>query len=137
MAEHGFAVTQKAIVLNGAGKLLALHRTETAPTRPLHWDLPGGQLDHGEDPTDGIVREIGEETGLQIEDVQPFDVSAKTHGDVHWVTICYTARAVSTAVVLSFEHDEFAWVTPAEFLALKISDKLRQYVEKLPKETSS
>ncbi len=130
--DKAFGVTQKAIVLNAEGQLLTMRRTETAPTKPLHWDLPGGNVDHGEDPTDGITREILEETGLVVKDVEPFDVSAIVEADgKHWVTICYTARAVSTDIVLSYEHDEWKWVRPAEFLELKISEKLQRYVKKL------
>ena len=31
------------------------------------WTLPGGGLDHGEDPRDAVVREVHEETGLEAE----------------------------------------------------------------------
>jgi 8-oxo-dGTP pyrophosphatase MutT (NUDIX family) len=30
------------------------------------WELPGGKLELGEDPTDCVVREIGEESGWQV-----------------------------------------------------------------------
>ncbi|PRZ30194.1 ADP-ribose pyrophosphatase YjhB (NUDIX family) [Antricoccus suffuscus] len=35
------------------------------------WTLPGGGIDHGEDPADGVVREFHEETSLRV---QPGDV---------------------------------------------------------------
>ena len=33
------------------------------------WTLPGGGLDHGEDPRDGAIREVEEETGYRVEPV--------------------------------------------------------------------
>lgn len=125
-------ISQKVIILNSEGKLLAVRRSETAPVRPLHWDLPGGDLDYGEDPIQGIIREAKEETGLTIEDLEPFDVEGHINlGDEFWVTIAYKARCASGNVVLSYEHDEFKWMTADEFLQLKSSDKLQRFIKKL------
>ena len=42
------------------------------------WTLPGGGVDHGEDPRDALRREIYEETGLTAEPGRVLDVHA-TH----------------------------------------------------------
>lgn len=49
------------------------------------WGLPGGGLDPGEDPADGAVREVWEETGQHISDLVPLDLVSR-----HW-----TGRAPS------------------------------------------
>ncbi len=125
-------ISQKAIIFNKEGKFLVIHRTKTAPSNPNKWDFPGGDLDFGEDATDGIIREIKEESGLEVRELKPFDVESHINkqGDF-WVTIAYTAKANSDRIVLSFEHDEFKWLTVGEFLKLESPEKLRRFVKNL------
>ena len=53
-----------AVVLRGNEVLLTqLSGRTSAPGR---WTLPGGGVDHGEDPRDTVVREVHEETGLDV-----------------------------------------------------------------------
>lgn len=104
-------VTQKAFIFNRSGKVLIIHRTETAPSKPNCWDLPGGGIDFGEDPLKSIKREIKEETGLEISELQPFDLTSKINDlGEFWVSIAYRACAKSENVRLSFEHNDYKWI---------------------------
>lgn len=125
-------VSQKAIIFNQEGKILVLRRSGTALSNPGKWDFPGGDLEFGEDAIGGIIREIREETGLEVKNLNLFDVESHINkeGDF-WVTIAYIAKAVSDKVILSYEHDEFKWLTAEDFLKLESSEKLRRFVGNL------
>ena len=53
-----YRVAVKALIKNDAGKILLVKEKSDK------WDLPGGGLDHGEEPEDGIKRELQEELGI-------------------------------------------------------------------------
>jgi ADP-ribose pyrophosphatase YjhB (NUDIX family) len=55
-------VAAYAVILRDGAILLS--RLAPTVTADELWTLPGGGLDHGEDPHDAVVREIREETGL-------------------------------------------------------------------------
>jgi ADP-ribose pyrophosphatase YjhB (NUDIX family) len=55
-------VAAYAVILRDGAILLS--RLAPSVTPDELWTLPGGGLDHGEDPRDAVVREIREETGL-------------------------------------------------------------------------
>ena len=48
------------------GRVLMQERDEHAPVWPDTWCFPGGGLDEGEEPVDGAVRELAEETGVVL-----------------------------------------------------------------------
>ena len=58
-------VAAYAVVTSERGVLLTQFNSRTAI--PGRWGLPGGGLDEGEDPVDGVHREVWEETGQRIE----------------------------------------------------------------------
>jgi 8-oxo-dGTP diphosphatase len=43
------------------GRVLLAHCV--APEGGANWTLPGGRVEHGEDPFDAVIREVAEETG--------------------------------------------------------------------------
>lgn len=49
-----------AVCIEDERVLLARH---VSPEGDSRWTLPGGRVEHGEDPFDAVIREVAEETG--------------------------------------------------------------------------
>jgi 8-oxo-dGTP diphosphatase len=56
-------------------RLLLVQLTARTPAAGA-WSLPGGGIDHGEDPVDAVIRELYEETGLHGRVRELLDVSS-------------------------------------------------------------
>lgn len=112
-------------------RVLLLKRTE--PRGGL-WQPVTGRVEDGERPDRAAVRELMEETGLELP-VQPIDAPhafalGGLEGDPKVMReYPFVARASDDAVVrLSDEHDAFEWVTPSDALARVPWEGLRRSV---------
>ena len=105
-----FAVTAGAIVTDSHGRVLLLkHRFRPGSG----WGLPGGFIEQGEQPEEGLRRELREEILLEVEQLKLFTVRAfKTPKQVE---IVFMGQAVGNPDELSFEIQEAAWFLPGSF----------------------
>jgi 8-oxo-dGTP diphosphatase len=55
-----FRLAAYAVCIEEGRVLLARH---APPEGGSNWTLPGGKVEHGEDPFDAVIREVAEETG--------------------------------------------------------------------------
>lgn len=76
------------------------------------WDLPGGHVSEGETLSDGLFREVGEETGLTVTDSEELFTKTMTLGDETRPVIFYFVEVESASdFKLSDEHTDYEWVT--------------------------
>jgi 8-oxo-dGTP pyrophosphatase MutT (NUDIX family) len=86
---------------DGPDEEVLLTRMSSRTRIPGRWTLPGGGLDHGEDPREALRREVLEETGLHIDPGTALDVhsshftGARADGlveDYHGIHLIFAAR---------------------------------------------
>jgi NAD+ diphosphatase len=121
--------TASGLVVDDLGRLL-LARRAVQPDEGK-WDLPGGFLDEGEHPRDALQRELREETGLEVEPLEFFDVVVDRYGDdedaQHTLNLYWTCRVVSGTAAAADDVAELRWferedLPPREDLAFRNND---------------
>ena len=104
---------------------MLLRRVGGNPRYERLYELPGGKLDFGEDPKAGLLREVTEETGLEVTTLQLFDVYSTFDIDEQrqYISLVFWA-SISTGVhiELSGEHDKYAWKKLSEIQLNDITD---------------
>jgi ADP-ribose pyrophosphatase YjhB (NUDIX family) len=129
-------VAAYGVCIDGEGRLLL---ARAAPSLNLggRWFLPGGGIQHGENPTEALCREMKEETGLTVE-LGPLlgvhsDVRVLPDGtNLHTLRVIY--RVSRWTGVLRAETggttDAAQWFTKDELAPLPLAF----YVKKVVKE---
>ena len=121
-----------AIVPNERGELLLVHKTDNDL-----WALPGGGMDVGESMAETVVREVKEETGIDVEVTgvvgiytNPNHVMAYDDGEVRQqCSICFTTRMLGGQLATSSETSEVEFVAPTRLDSLNIHPSMRLRID--------
>lgn len=136
------------VVVRRGGDFLVLHRV---PERQGYWSLVAGGVEPGESPATAARRELGEETGLDIDVTElPVALSYSLLDDPPEVRAKYAA-AIETVTVHGFvaeapaaweprldaEHDEYRWCDKEKALELLVYETTREAVRAAAREAVS
>jgi len=97
-----FSVGVFGLILDEKNRILLCHRTD----RDL-WNLPGGGLERGETPWQGVIREVKEEVGLDAEVIKLQGVYSKAFEDD--IILSFVCRKVGGKLTLSDEADDIKY----------------------------
>jgi len=107
LTQPRFTASAAAVVVNSEGKVLLLEHL----LRPYSgWGFPGGFIDRGESPSAAVIREVREETGIEIADVRLVEVRTV---DRH-LEFIYSARGEGPGEILSNEILDLRWFAADE-----------------------
>jgi 8-oxo-dGTP diphosphatase len=108
MAHLVTRVAEYGIILHDNKFLMLKFSKETNPSEG--WIFPGGRLDDKEDPKKGLIREIKEETNLEVDVLFPSDVTMWGIDEDHRYAVFFVCKLKGKDnVQLCNEHQDFAW----------------------------
>lgn len=120
-----------AMVVNEVGEIL-LHRRSDNDL----WSIPGGAMEVGESIGQTVVREVKEETGLDVElqslvgiYSDPGHVIAYDDGEVRQqFSVCFVCRILGGEFTTSDESLDVRFYAPRDVEQLEMSDSIRRRV---------
>ena len=113
--------TVGALIINQEGKLFLMKTHKFRGS----YVVPGGHIELGERMEDAVRREVKEETGLDVYDIQFLCFQEFVYDEAFWkkrhyIFFDFACRTVSTEVTLNHEAQEYEWVDPEKALGMEI-----------------
>ncbi|MFA5763213.1 MAG: NUDIX domain-containing protein [archaeon] len=124
-----FKVVQKAIIRLDDTYLI-LKRSPDSKSYPGYWDLAGGKLEHGEKFEKALIREVKEETNLDIVVEESIFIYVESKVENSYAVL-FNCEKRDGDIKLSDEHTEYKWVTKSEAQKLKLEPFLKDFFEKI------
>jgi mutator protein MutT len=126
-------VSVGAVIVDG-GRVLLIRRGQP----PLHgrWSLPGGVVEIGETLHEAIVREVREETGLEVEVGPVLEVLDRIERDpdnrveYHYVIIDYRCLVRGGRLTCGSDADDVRWVAASDVAAFGVTAAVADVVHK-------
>ncbi len=116
-------VVVAAIRHNGKYLLTKRYNPRTKLTHNT-WQLPGGGLEYNETVQEALLREIREETGLEVKIISPAIVCDSIIDKWKWhgVIVSYVCRlaTANSQIKLDKEATEYKWVTYDDALTMNL-----------------
>ena len=132
-------IVQK-IILGGVvvkdNRVLIIQRSADEEAYPNLWEIPSGKREPFEKSEDAVVREVKEETGLDVEVVMPisvFEFKVEKPDEIRDATqINFLVKLKGDQEVkISDEHQNFAWITKNEVKDyFSMSDEVKSAISK-------
>ena len=118
------------VVVTHGDKVLLIRRSKSDGSRAGFWEMPGGIVEDGESFEEAARREVKEETGLELGELE-FDHSASYEfAGTKRIGTVFRASVEITTVNLSDEHDDFTWADASNYDNHKLEDPYHEYLDK-------
>jgi nucleoside triphosphatase len=121
--------TVGALIFDPDGKILLIKGKKFKD----RYVIPGGHIEVGETFEEALRREVKEETGLDIENIQLLSLQESIfnphyHTKRHFLYIDFACTTVSTQVTLNEESQESIWVALPNALNLPLHPYTRAFL---------
>lgn len=116
------------------GKIL-LEKRKNEPGKGK-WSISGGLVELGESPEQTVIREVSEETGLNVEKPEHIDVvnsiARDENGDIeyHFVIVDYFVKLRGGELKASSDAEELRWVRLAEVEKYDLTKSFREFFQR-------
>lgn len=128
MIEYVFGLAVRVLLTDEEGKILILKRSTDSKTNSGKWELPGGKVDQGESFDHALIREVYEETKLEIALDHVVGVCQQNLPFIRAIHIVMSGKVVEGELNISSEHEGYAWVFFEDIQHYELADWLEDFV---------
>ncbi len=127
MSGKPLTLTVRAVISDQEDRRLVLQRTGGSRWYAGQWEFPGGKVAVGESFQEGLIREVREETGLDVALERFLGAAQQEMPQVRVIILFMQCRVEGGEIRLSDEHEAWDWVSRDEFLQLELSGEVEKF----------